>query len=88
MTISFSTISHGDIETQKHVYIEVWDWNRMNRNNFIGSMSIKISDLISDNGQRVDQWYKLLQETEGRKQSMTIIGNKEATERVSISKLN
>ena len=49
-------------------------------------MSIKVSDLISGtcDGQRVDQWFKLLEETQGREHNVTIISNEEAAEKVSI----
>ena len=48
-------------------------------------MSIKVSDLISDtcDSQRVERWYKLLEETQGHKQNVTVISNEEAAEKVS-----
>ena len=83
LILSFSDVS--DHELEKHISIEVWNWNRMTRNNFVGGMSIKINNLISDTCDgRVDQWYKLLDETQGRKQNLTIIRNEEAIEKVSI----
>ena len=78
---TFSDVSDCDFE--KHIYIEVWDWNRISRNHFMGSTNIKISDLVSEtrDGQRVDAWYKLLEETQGRKQN-------EEAKKVSVCKTN
>ena len=79
--LSFSDVS--DVDLVKHVYIEVWDYNCLSRNRIIGSMSVEMSDLISDTQEeRVDQWYMLLEESQGRKQSMRIRSSEEA-EKVS-----
>ena len=66
--LSFSDIS--DVDLEKHIYIEVWDYNRLSKNRVIGSMSIKLRDLISE--EQMDQWYMLLEESQGRKQSKMI----------------
>ena len=79
--LSFSDVS--DVDLVKHVYVEVWDYNCLSRNRIIGSMSVEMSDLISDTQEeRVDQWYMLLEESQGRKQSMRIRSSEEA-EKVS-----
>ena len=79
--LSFSDVS--DVDLVKHVYVEVWDYNCLSRNRIIGSMSVIMSDLISDTQEeQVDQWYMLLEESQGRKQSMRIRSSEEA-EKVS-----
>ena len=76
-----STLSDvSEKELEYYIYISVWDWDRIGSNDYIGGMSMKVNDIITETceGQRVDSWFKLLDDNSGKKRNERIISDEEA----------
>lgn len=66
-------------EQEHRVLIEVWDWDRITRNDFIGGFSVAIRDVLDSTKEgRMESWYKLLDEKRTKVAFERIIANEEA----------
>ncbi|XP_065193246.1 protein kinase C alpha type-like [Sycon ciliatum] len=64
-------------DLKRSLVIEVWDWDRTTRNDFVGKMTFAIEDIAALKPTQPDGfhecWYKLLNESEGSAYNMPIV---------------
>ena len=68
-----------DMELDHRIILEVWDWDRLTANDFIGGLSMRVGELLDLTKEKpFSSWYKLLDDKRSKTNHERIIADEEA----------
>ncbi|XP_063715748.1 protein kinase C-like isoform X2 [Symsagittifera roscoffensis] len=78
-----------DSDRHRRLLIEVWDWDRATRNDFMGALSFGISELFREvtEAAGIDRWFKLLSESEAEFYNVPVVDEIKVEEQKMLKKL-
>ena len=87
LSLPIQSITHysnvTESEQQHRIIIEVWDWDRLTANDFIGGMSMNVGELLKFSKEApFSSWFKLLDEKLSKHTSERIIVDDTEAEKV------
>ena len=67
-------------EFDHRIILEVWDWDRLTANDYIGGLSLKVEEILELTKEKpFTSWFKLLDEKRAKTQHERIIADEEAS---------
>lgn len=77
-----SPLSRSDVtdaELDHRIILEVWDWDRLTANDFIGGLSMRVGEILDLTKEKpFSSWYKLLDEKRTKGGNERILADDEA----------
>lgn len=82
LIICYSLSTHSDVtdaDLDHRIIMEVWDWDRLTANDFIGGLSIRVGEILDFTKEKpFSSWYKLLDEKRTKSSNERILADDEA----------
>lgn len=73
-----SDVNQGQLDS--FVLLEVWDWDRLTANDFVGGFAMRVQDIIDLTKMEADSsWYKLLDEKRAKVNYERVLADDEAS---------
>ena len=68
-----------DAELDHRIILEVWDWDRLTANDFVGGLSMRVGEILDATKEKpYTSWYKLLDEKRTKESNERILADDEA----------
>ncbi len=68
-----------DAELDHRIILEVWDWDRLTANDFVGGLSMRVGEILDNTKEKpFTSWYKLLDDKRTKESHERILADDEA----------